>query len=1112
MNSTNEKFAIRFLQRASRCRNLLRYGAIGAGGFSLLAAVLLAFGALLGPEVDPTRPEVDPEELAAHRAWFRERGPDEAAPSLVLEIDYAQGEAAPWYPKGEAPALAGLVEAGQLPPVAERVGPEPMVMAGPDGLGRYGGTWTRAVQREGEIEHVLAAKIGSSMLVRWSPMGYPIAPNVAKSWEASEDYRVWTVRLRRGMRWSDGHPFTTEDVMYWWEHEMKAFDQIETAAPFMVVEGEVGEIEALDAHTLEFRFPKPYSLFVEMLLHRRYVYSPKHYMKPYHPELGDPELIETKMEELHLPTRRALYSRLQRADNPEHPRLWPWIMRRSQTGSPQFAVRNPYFCAVDEAGNQLPYIDRIMFEIKSPNLITQAAASGALTMQKEHLSFDDYTLLMEQRERGGYEVYHWQDGAYAALTLQPNQTRLVDPARPETRWKARLLADRRFRQALSLAIDRERIIEAEYSGFGEPAQPGPPPSSPFYYPPLLKAYADYDPEGAAARLDALGLDGRDGEGYRTFPDGSRMSWLIEYTSETGRGPLDLVMEDFRRVGLRVMAGERPSSLLSVIRSTMDYDIVASSAPPKPSPVHSIHQYLPHYRGAYWGPGYGQWFTAGGYYDPDMPLEDNMRVPPAGHSVWEGQKLFDDLSRTGDLEEQKAIFRRIFDLSAESVPTIGLATPPPAVAVVDRRLRNVPREMLSVVKTPANGGPELFYFSEPADIQADKERLADQLAGSEPLRAERLADEGGAGALGALIRWLLGVSAAAAIALGALRHPFVARRLIVLVPTLAAISLIVFSITQLPPGSYVDLQIMQAEMSGDTAALEQAEQLREIFPLDEPFWTQYAGWLGLKWFVSFDADDTGLLQGDMGRSMENLQPVNELVGERLFLTMGISFGTILFTWLVALPIGVLSAVKKYSIFDYFFTFVGFIGMCIPNFLLALLLMYFSSEVLGVWVSGLFSPEYAAQREWTWAKFADMLRHIWIPIVVLGTGGSASMIRVMRGNLLDELKKPYVTTARAKGVKPLLLLVKYPVRLAVNPFVSGIGGLFPALLSGGAIVAIVMSLPTLGPLQLEGLMTQDYYLAGSLLMLLSLLGVAGTLVSDLLLMWLDPRIRMEKGGSK
>ncbi|MDT8391279.1 MAG: ABC transporter permease [Lentisphaeria bacterium] len=343
-----------------------------------------------------------------------------------------------------------------------------------------------------------------------------------------------------------------------------------------------------------------------------------------------------------------------------------------------------------------------------------------------------------------------------------------------------------------------------------------------------------------------------------------------------------------------------------------------------------------------------------------------------------------------------------------------------------------------------------------------------------------------------------------------RHPFIARRLVIMVPTLAVISIIVFTVIQLPPGDYVSSLIIRLEQTGDTAARQEINEIKEMFHLEESLVKRYTRWLGVPWFLSYDTKDKGLLQGHLGLSMETRSPVNQMVGDRLLLTMLISLGTILFTWLIALPTGIYSAVKQYSVIDYILTFIGFIGMCVPAFLLALLLMYGANEWFGVSIGGLLSSDYATQPEWDWPKVVDLLKHIWLPVVVLGVGGTAGMIRVMRANLLDELKKPYVVTARAKGVRPFKLLMKYPVRIALNPFISGIGHIFPQLVSGGAIVAIVLSLPTVGPLMLEALMTQDMYLAGSLLMVLSLLGVFGTLVSDLLLLALDPRIRYSGGG--
>ena len=245
-------------------------------------------------------------------------------------------------------------------------------------------------------------------------------------------------------------------------------------------------------------------------------------------------------------------------------------------------------------------------------------------------------------------------------------------------------------------------------------------------------------------------------------------------------------------------------------------------------------------------------------------------------------------------------------------------------------------------------------------------------------------------------------------------------------------------------------------------------------------------------------------------MEHEKPASEVVGDRIVLTVVVSLSSVLFAWAFALPTGIYSAVRQYSPGDYALTLVGFFGVSVPSFLLALVVMYLAKRWFGINVAGLFSPEYATMPGWTWGKVADLLKHIWLPVMVLGFGLAAGMIRVMRANLLDELKKPYVTTARAKGVRPLRLLLKYPVRLALNPFVSSIGGFFPHLVSGGAVVAMVLSLPMVGPTLLDALIAEDVYLAASMLMVLSLLGVVGTLVSDCVLLWLDPRIRLESGS--
>ncbi len=329
--------------------------------------------------------------------------------------------------------------------------------------------------------------------------------------------------------------------------------------------------------------------------------------------------------------------------------------------------------------------------------------------------------------------------------------------------------------------------------------------------------------------------------------------------------------------------------------------------------------------------------------------------------------------------------------------------------------------------------------------------------------------------------------------------YIFHRLLLLIPTLLAISLITFVIIQLPPGDYLETLLNELQAAGEKADLQKLEFLRKQYGLDQPLWMQYWTWL------------TGLLQGDLGYSFEYDRPVSAIIGERLLLTFVVSLGAILFTWAVAFPIGVYSATHKYSWADHALTFLGFLGLATPDFLLALVLMFVSFTWFGVSVGGLFSPGMETA-PWSWARAVDLLQHLWIPVLVIGSSGTAGMIRRLRANLLDELKKPYVVTARAKGLSPGRLLVKYPLRIALNPFISDIGNLLPEVVSGSIIVSIVMSLATTGPMLLRALRTQDMYLAGSFLMLLAVLTVLGIFLSDLALAVLDPRIRQGAGRSR
>lgn len=325
------------------------------------------------------------------------------------------------------------------------------------------------------------------------------------------------------------------------------------------------------------------------------------------------------------------------------------------------------------------------------------------------------------------------------------------------------------------------------------------------------------------------------------------------------------------------------------------------------------------------------------------------------------------------------------------------------------------------------------------------------------------------------------------------------RILMMVPTLVIISALVFTIIELPPGDYFESYVAELQAQGESVNAEQIEALRQEYGFDQPPVIRYFHWVA------------GMLTGDFGYSFEYRLPVMDVVGDRLWLTILVSFTTIIFTWLIAFPIGIYSATHQYSWGDYGLTFLGLMGIAVPNFMMALVFMYLANVWFGTSIGHLMDPQYMDQ-SMSWDKFKSIMAHLWIPVVIIGTAGTAGMVRRLRANLLDELQKQYVVTARAKGLHPFKALVKYPLRMALNFFISDIGSILPAIISGAEITAIVLSLETTGPLLIRALKSQDMYLAGSFLMFLAFLTVIGVLISDLALAVLDPRIRLQGGSTK
>ena len=329
--------------------------------------------------------------------------------------------------------------------------------------------------------------------------------------------------------------------------------------------------------------------------------------------------------------------------------------------------------------------------------------------------------------------------------------------------------------------------------------------------------------------------------------------------------------------------------------------------------------------------------------------------------------------------------------------------------------------------------------------------------------------------------------------------YIARRLVTMLFTLLALSIVVFIVIQLPPGDFVTSYIASLSATGETVDQEAIQMLRDHYKLDSPILVQYFSWL------------TQVLQGNFGYSFELQKPVGEIFAQRIGISLSVELTAVIFMWAIAIPIGVYSAVNQYSPGDYAFTILGFLGLAIPNFLFALLLMYICYTWFGVTITGLFSIEYMNER-WSVARFLDFASHVWAPILVISTAGAAQLVRVLRANLLDELNKLYVLTARAKGMPKRKVIWRYPVRVAMNPLISTVGWVLPTVISSSFVTAIVLNLPTLSPILLRSLLSQDMYLAGALILFMGLLTLVGTLISDLLLAWIDPRIRLGMVGAK
>ncbi|NQT52463.1 ABC transporter substrate-binding protein, partial [bacterium] len=687
----------------------------------LLAAAAAGFAALLVLLAWSSRPDMtaevktySDEEIQA-TARLRDLSLDkDNPPTLWRDVDYSRGKAAPWFPKGEAPVLADLVKQGKLPPVHERVGPEPCVVEGVEGIGTYGGTWLRVANSANDVS-IVGSRLGYANLVRWSPQGYPIVPHLAKSFKVSTDNREFTFVLRRGVRWSDGEPFTANDVLYWWDHEaneqgVPEKDRLRASPPsVMKVAGKSGNVVKISDYEVKFVFPEPNGLFIAKMATyegREMVNSPRHYLCQYHPTIGDKALIEKTMEARRLRNAKQVYGAVRDVFNPEHPRLWPWVYRTYKANPPQVFVRNPYYYMVDTKGNQLPYVDRLLLDVKSADMVGVTAANGAVTMQARHIRYDEYTHFMSRREKGDYEVLHWYPGDRTIYGVQFNINRRIEADEPDTRLKNELLNDKRFRQAMSLAVNRQAIIDAEYNGQAEPAQCAPGPDSFFYEPAAYKAFTGHRPGEANRLLDEIGLTTRDMEGLRTFPNGSRMVFFLDVTSYTGEGPAQFMIDDWAAVGVRVILRSRARALFNTQQYALQHDLDVWGGNGEFIPVIQPRYFVP-VQESFYALAYARWFLTGGLYGD--PRSEKHPEPPKGHPLRRAMEVYDRASREADPEKQRDIFREALHIAAENVWTLSPSTPPPILVIRKNGFRNVPDTAVYSwdFQSPGNTGIETY---------------------------------------------------------------------------------------------------------------------------------------------------------------------------------------------------------------------------------------------------------------------------------------------------------------------------------------------------------------------------------------------------------------------
>ncbi|MCZ6634616.1 MAG: ABC transporter substrate-binding protein [bacterium] len=596
----------------------------------------------------------------------------------------------------EAPMLEKRVKTGDLPVVTKRLPENPLVIVPPHQIGPYGGTWTRFATGPRDVG-IVEARFAYEGLVRWDPMGRKVIPNVASRWEISDGGRTFTFWLRPGMRWSDGHLFTVNDLIFWYEDVLQNKDLMPVTPRDFKRGGEVMRLEKVDDATVRFRFKEPNGLFLKKLASGRgyeMLRYPAHYMKQFHPKYVSLEKVEAMGKEVGFDVWNRYFEDRRDWRNPDIPRLWPWIIVAPPPARPAVLERNPYYWKVDPEGNQLPYIDRMTFEIYNLETINLKAMNGEMGMQGRHLQFENYPLFMENQDRGGYRVYHWPSGSGGTMSLALNLNH-QDPVLKQ------IIHDRRFRIALSHALNRAELNEVGYFGIGQPRQISPPPSSDYYVPEYESAYIEYDPELANQLLDEMGLKRDPETGIRMRPDGEILKLFLETTQMNNR-VLELVASYWTMVGVETQVKEEARQLFYERKRGLLHDAAVWGGSDEQMPVLDPRWFVPHSDESIHAVDYARWYRT-----------DRKRGETPPPDIQRCIELFWEIEKTIDEKEQVRLFKQIIEWNRKNLWVIGVIGNMPAIYLVKNTFRNVPEVALSgwAFRAPGNTAVECYAIEE-----------------------------------------------------------------------------------------------------------------------------------------------------------------------------------------------------------------------------------------------------------------------------------------------------------------------------------------------------------------------------------------------------------------